>query len=229
MLLAIDTSTRYAGVALADQSRVLSCHCWHSTVNHTVELMPAVSQTLKSRRLRVHDLEGIAVALGPGGFSSLRVGVSAAKGLARAAGKPLVGIGTLELEAFPYLETGLPVCAWLDAGRGEVYAGWFGEGLQSPKADSVAPPEQHLENITQPTLFCGEGVTPWINMIKERLGKNGLAVAWATPAVRLAALVTLGRRKLEDGEASDLAALQPYYLRMPSIGAAKRRDQVIQQ
>ncbi len=106
MLLVIDISTRYAGVALADERRVLLARCWYSSVNHTTELMPAVSDTLKSQGLAPRDLEGIAIALGPGGFSALRVGLSAAKGLALAAKKPLVGLSTLELEAFPYIGSG---------------------------------------------------------------------------------------------------------------------------
>ena len=126
MLLAIDTSTRYAGVALSEDGRVVSSRSWWSAVNHTAELMPAVSQLLGAAGVAVNDLEGIAVALGPGGFSALRVGMSVAKGLALASGKPLVGIGTLDAEAQPYWQTGLPVCALLDAGRSEVSSAHFG-------------------------------------------------------------------------------------------------------
>ena len=119
MLLAIDTSTRYAGVALADDQRVIAARTWYSTANHTTELMPAVAQLLQGRATAVQDLEGVAVALGPGGFSALRVGVSVAKGLAAAGGLKIVGVGSLDLEAFPYAGSGLPVCSlWrLDEGR----------------------------------------------------------------------------------------------------------------
>jgi tRNA threonylcarbamoyladenosine biosynthesis protein TsaB len=229
VLLAIDTSTRYAGVALAHQGRVIACRCWHSTVNHTAELMPAVAQVLQARGLAVRDLEGIAVALGPGGFSALRVGVSAAKGLARAAGRPLAAVGTLDLEAFPYLESGLPVCAWLDAGRQEVAAACFGPDGQRRQADVIGPPETLLGAIADPTIFCGEGVAPWAGLIKERLGPRGLVVAQSSPAGRLWSLVELGARQLAAGQVSDLAALQPYYLRMPSLGSPKRRDWAPQQ
>ena len=222
MFLAIDTSTRYAGVALADARRVVSCRCWFSTVNHTVELMPAVAQTLQGAGLGARDLEGIAVALGPGGFSSLRVGLSVAKGLALSARIPLVGLGSLELEAFPYLASGLAVCALLDAGRSEVAWACFGPDGRRRGEDAISPPHQLLDRIAEPTLFCGEGVSAWAELFKERLG--GLVVAHPVPAVRLWSLVELGRRRLAAGEVSDLATLQPYYLRMPSIGVAKRRD-----
>ena len=119
MLLALDTSTRYASVTLADDDRVIASRTWYSKINHTAELMPAVVQVLESRGLITGQLSGVAVALGPGGFSALRVGISAAKGLALVAKIPIVGVGTLDLEAYAYLESGYPVCALLEAGREE--------------------------------------------------------------------------------------------------------------
>ncbi len=243
MLLAIDTSTRYAGVALADSGRVLSCRSWYSAVNHTSELMPAVAQTLEGAGLTVSDLDGIAVALGPGGFSALRVGMSVAKGLAMASGKPLVGVGTLDLEAHPYLDSGLPVCALLDAGRGEVASAYFQIGPgnvpvpvpetdadakgQRVREDLICDPEELLSGIDERTLFCGEGVHPHAELIRERLGRRGVVVGHS-PVSRLGSLVELGRQRLESGERDDVATLQPYYLRMPSIGGPKRRDRVPQ-
>ena len=243
MLLAIDTSTRYAGVALADSGRVLSCRSWYSAVNHTSELMPAVAQTLEGAGLTVSDLDGIAVALGPGGFSALRVGMSVAKGLAMASGKPLVGVGTLDLEAHPYLDSGLPVCALLDAGRGEVASAYFQIGPgnvpvpvpetdadakgQRVREDLICDPEELLSGIDERTLFCGEGVQPHAELIRERLGRRGVVVGHS-PVSRLGSLVELGRQRLESGERDDVATLQPYYLRMPSIGGPKRRDRVPQ-
>ena len=228
MLLAVDTSTRYAGVALRDESRVLSSRCWHSAVNHTAELMPAVSQTLASLGLVVKDLTGIAVALGPGGFSALRVGISAAKGLAAATGKPLIGVGTLDLEAYPYVNSGLPVCALLDAGRSEVASAMFGRDGRRTREDLVCPVEELLETIESGTMFCGEGVINWSEQIRERLGASAMVVSSA-PASRLWALCELGWQRLEEGDTSDTAALQPIYLRMPSIGGPKRRDRTPQQ
>jgi tRNA threonylcarbamoyladenosine biosynthesis protein TsaB len=229
MLLSIDTSTRYAGVALSDDERVLSCQTWYSITNHTTQLMPAVSELLAGSRLTPRDLSGIAVALGPGGFSALRVGMSVAKGLALAAQKPLLGVGTLELEALPYLEAGFPVCAMLDAGRREVASAYFGVSGQRAREDLICPPEELLAGITQQTIFCGEGILPWIPLIKEQLGPLAVVVTHSSPASRLWSLAEMGRRRLGSGESDDLTALQPYYLRMPSIGGPKRRDWVPQQ
>ena len=229
MLLAIDTSTRYAGVALADEDRVLACRVWYSTVNHTVELMPAVAELLQAQGLTVGNLAGIVVALGPGGFSALRVGMSVAKGLALAGKKPLVGVGTLDLEAFPYWESGLPVCALLDAGRGETASAHFAPGGQRTREDLVGPPEEILQSITEPTLFCGEGVEGRAELIKEGLGPLAVVVSRAAAASRLWSLAALAGQRLEVGGSDDPAGLQPYYLRMPSIGGPKRRDWMPQQ
>jgi tRNA threonylcarbamoyladenosine biosynthesis protein TsaB len=229
MLLAIDTSTRYAGVALSDEERLLSCRSWYSSTNHTAQLMPAVSELLTSYRLTPRDLSGIAVALGPGGFSALRVGVSVAKGLAIASQKPLLGVGTLDLEALPCLESGLPVCVLLDAGRREVASAHFGVNGRRTREDLICPPEELLAEITQQTIFCGEGAWPWSSLIKEKLGQLAVVVARHSPANRLWSLAEVGRQRLSAGESDDLTALQPYYLRMPSIGGPKRRDWAPQQ
>lgn len=232
MLLAVDTSTRYAGVALYDATqagtgRVLASHSWYSAVNHTAELMPAVSQILEHHGLAVKNLTALAVALGPGGFSALRVGLSVVKGLAVAASKPLVGVGTLDLEAHPYLDSGLRVCAVLDAGRDEVASALFASDGRRTRNDMICPGEELVDSIEGESegniLFCGEGMINWSEPIRERLGSNGLVVT-PQPCSRLWSLCEVGWKRLEEGDISDLSALQPTYLRMPSIGGPKRRD-----
>ena len=227
MLLAIDTSTRYAGVALAAEGRVVTLRSWFSAVNHTAELMPAIAECLRSQGLCAGDLSGVAVALGPGGFSALRVGVSVAKGLAMTAGKPLVGVGSLDLEACPYLESGLPVCVLLDAGRQEVASAQFGPDGRRTREDVICPPQALFEAVSQPTLFCGEGLETWAQTIKDGLGALAVVVK-PVPSSRLWSLLEMGGQMLDAGEADDLATLQPNYLRMPSIGGPKRRDRVRQ-
>ena len=227
MLLVIDTSTRNAGAALARDGQVISSRSWRSTVNHTAELMPAVVHLLEAAQLTVNDLEGIVVALGPGGFSALRVGMSVAKGLALATGKPLAGIGTLDAEAQPFRHSGLTLCAMLDAGRGEVASAGFGTDGERSREDRICPPEELLAGLSGQHIFCGEGVASHALLIKEQLGDKAVVVGH-TPAARLWALAELGHLKLDAGNGDDVATLQPYYLRMPTIGGPKRRDRVRQ-
>ena len=237
MLLSIDTSSRYGGVALSDlDGTVVEARLWRSTMNHTAQLMPAVAELLKAQDTRAADLDGVAVALGPGPFSALRVGVSAAKGLAMAAGFPIIGVDTLALEARPHLTPDGIVAAWLDAGRNEVAAGWFSGDGERVREDEIAPPETLLEQ--EPALpdgallYCGEAA----HARRDEIGGPGndgdatrpTAVAPWTPASRLWALAETAAVRLQRGETDDLATLQPYYLRMPTIGVAKRRDRVRQ-
>ena len=228
MLLAIDTSTRFAGVALADVDQVVACRAWRSRTNHSAELMPAAAQILKDHDTPAAALSGIAVALGPGGFSALRVGLSVAKGLAATCSLPLVGVGTLELEAFPYLGSGMPVCAMVEAGRGEVAAAVFGAEEADVSEERIWPPEELLELFSEPTIFCGEGAAARVSLIRERLGKQALIVDPAVPPGRLWSLAAIGWQRIASGDIDEPAGLQPNYLRMPSIGVAKRRDHTTQ-
>jgi tRNA threonylcarbamoyladenosine biosynthesis protein TsaB len=230
MLLAIDTSTRYAGVALSGPSgeagsgggvRTIYGHSWYSAHNHTVELMPAVSRALTGQGLAVKDLSGVAVALGPGGFSAIRVGISTAKGLALPLKLPLVGVGTLELEAYAYAGVGLPVRPLIDAGRGEVATALF-KGPRSAwgklEEERVCSIEELAASVFEPTLLCGEGVQSRGSHLLEALGDRVVLVDGYTPTTRLWSLGAVSGLRLGRGEADDPGALQPMYLRRPSIG-----------
>ncbi|HEX6512534.1 MAG TPA: tRNA (adenosine(37)-N6)-threonylcarbamoyltransferase complex dimerization subunit type 1 TsaB [Chloroflexota bacterium] len=117
MLLAIDTSTHYASIALHDGARLLAEHTWLANQDHTRTLLPNVQRLLAGANAKLDGLSVIAVALGPGSFNGLRVGLSTAKGLAVARDLPLIGVPTLALLAAEY---GLQEVT-MNAGRGRVY------------------------------------------------------------------------------------------------------------
>ena len=221
MLLAIDTSTRYAGVALWDGERVSASASWYSRRNHTAELMPAIEQIMGRAGVGTEVLGGIAVALGPGGFSALRVGLSTAKGMATALELPIAGIGTLEMEAHPYLGLGLPVCPLLEMGRGEVATAIYRDSAVGKKLineERVCKPEELVESTSERTLFSGEGTPQHAEYLRLALGENAVVVGPYAPVVRLWALAQLGAGRLASGDTDNLATLQPRYLRRPSIG-----------
>ena len=229
MLLAIDTSTRYAGVALWLDGRVVASHSWYSQRNHTAELMPAIQALFERSGAGLEEMEGIAVALGPGGFSALRVGISTAKGLALPKSTPLVGVGTLEMEAYPFAGLGLPVCALLDSGREEVATATFGNTAGSwtrLKDERVCAPEELVDSIREPTLLCGEGAPGRSAELHRLLGSNGLVVGLHSPAGRLWALAELGSKRRQRGEADAMETLRPMYLRGPTIGAPKSPQRI---
>ncbi len=236
MLLSIDTSSRFGGVALSEtDGSIIEARLWRSTANHTAQLMPAVAELLAARHIRSADLAAVAVALGPGPFSALRVGVSAAKGLAMAAGFPIVGVDTLALEATPHLTPRGVVSAWLDAGRNEVASAWFDGSGQRIREDAIAAPADLLEqepSLSPPALiYCGEAAHARRQEIRDiSAGVDAFDpdVSPWTPANRVWALAALAALRLQQDDTDDLATLQPYYLRMPTIGTPKRRDAVRQ-
>ena len=232
MLLAVDTSTKHAAVAITNGERVVMSQTWHSLYNHTSELMPSVVNILERVGVTPLQLDGVAVALGPGGFSALRVGLSAAKGLALVVETPIIGVGTLDIEAYPYLNSGVHVCALLEAGREECATALFdGNGIRV-REDRVCNVDQLLAELKPiadfPVIFCGEGVIPWREQIMTTFGIKAQVVR-STPAARVWSLIEIARERLSKGETDDLSTLQPEYLRMPSIGVPKQRGRIPQQ
>lgn len=224
LYLAIDTSTRYGGVALWSHGAIVRTNAWYSRHNHTSELMPAVEAILEAAGARMTDLTGIAVAQGPGGFSALRSGLGAAKGLAFAASLPIVGISTVEASAYPHRGSGLPVCALIESGRGIV--GWARFQQASDRwarrtPDRVTPIDDMLVARSRHTLFCGEGVATHADAIHEALGDKAHLVVDPAPTARIAGVAELGARRLDAGEADPVASLAPRYLRSPAISTPK--------
>src|SRR5262245_13529736 len=125
MILAIDTATLYAGLALYNQDGVQAEESWYAGRNHTVELMPRLVRMLKSAGLQVKDLTALAVSLGPGSFTGLRIGLAVAKGLALPHKLPVVGVPTLEIVVYPFRDQGLPVWPVVQAGRGRILAACY--------------------------------------------------------------------------------------------------------
>ena len=160
MLLAIDTSTKQAGIALYDGARGLVAeYNWHSANRHTEELMPAVAQMLAQAGVTPGALRAVAVALGPGSFTGLRVGLAAAKGLALAHGLTLLGIPTLDVVAYPHQAQPVPVIAVLQAGRGRVYWAPYAHGPSGWAARSqprLSTVPELANTVVRPLMFVGE-------------------------------------------------------------------------
>ncbi|HIE56776.1 MAG TPA: tRNA (adenosine(37)-N6)-threonylcarbamoyltransferase complex dimerization subunit type 1 TsaB, partial [Anaerolineales bacterium] len=160
MLLAVDTSTRSMGVALYDGVRVLSEATWVSKNHHTIELAPAVERALTQIGASVQDLQALGVAIGPGSFTGLRIGLALAKGLSLAHHLPLVGIPTLDVTAAALpAPRGSRLAAVLEAGRRRLAIGWYRvhEGRWRPEGDlQNLTLEEFAESIEGRVLICGE-------------------------------------------------------------------------
>ena len=226
MLLAIDTSTDTASLALAQDSIVLTELTWRSKQNHTTQLLPNLNYLFGLIEANVKSLTAVIVAQGPGSFNGLRVGGSAAKGLAYSLGIPIVGVNSLEVAAYQYAETGLPVCAIFNAGRSEIasatYQKKYGKWQQLVKADIVTV--EHLcKQTTKKTLFCGEFLPAVAAQISELLKTKAVIPPQIPDFKRASFLLELGRQRLDAGNIDDAVTLQPIYLRRPPIGAPKKK------
>lgn len=214
MLLAIDTSTRFVGVALYNGAQVLSETVWSSHDYHTVELAPAVEQTLARSGLKVSDLSALAVATGPGSFTGLRIGMALAKGISLARRLPLIGVPTLDILASAQPVMDLPLIAALRAGRGRLAAGRYravsGAWEAAGKVELLNA-QALSAGISQPTLICGEFTAEE----RQLLARKRVNVILASPAQsmrRPSYLAELAWARWQSGDSDDPATLSPFYL-----------------
>ena len=216
VFLAVDTSSAQAGIALLSGDRVASL-AWHAGRSHTVSLLPQIHHLLELHDHSVSALAGIAVAVGPGAFTGLRVGLSLAKGLAFALDLPLVGVSTLEATALPFLVPDRITVAAVAAGRGRlVWASYERGGDGLPQAVTLprnaAPGEMldTLANLDRRSVIVGE--------LPDDMDLSVSAVpdAVVVPALlglrRPEAVLALARPRLDAGQGDDPVALEPLYL-----------------
>ena len=214
MLLALDTSTRYIGLALYDGVQVLSESFWTCQDYHTVELAPEVTRALAKSGFTVADLKALGVAIGPGSFTGLRIGLAFAKGLALAQRLPLVGVATLDILAASQPLSEIPMAAVLQAGRGRLAVGWYRpvDGAWQPDGElEILTAEELHERINSPTLVCGE-LSAAEQRLLSRKRKNVLLAAPAQSVRRPAVLAEIAWRRWQAGQTDQPAALAPIYL-----------------
>ena len=226
MELSLDTASDWAGIALSEEGRLLAELTWHCPRRHSVELMPAVEGLLQRMALSKDQLTAVFVCTGPGGYASLRVGVSTAKGLAFALSIPLVGVGRLEVEAYAHSSHPHPgaLCPLHLAGRREVawalYKGPASE-WQEVSPPRMSPIDDLPRLAPEDTLFCGED----IERLASELAQRGVEPARMAPGLRRPShLAALGWRRLSAGLSDDPRSLVPLYLREPAIGPQRTSD-----
>ena len=214
MLLAVDTSTAQVGLALYDGAQVIGEYAWRSGQRHTIELAPAISELLTRCGTTMDDIRAVGVALGPGSFTSLRVGLSLVKGLALSRHIPLVGIPTLDILAAAQAVSKLPLGVAIQAGRGKFAVGWYKSsrnGWQAKADARVVTVEKLLDEVKSPSILCGE----FTSEDRERLAKGNIKIQLASPAQsvrRPAVLAEMAWARWQAGHVDDEAALAPIYL-----------------
>lgn len=220
LILAFDTATSCCAVALTEGGRrdgkVVASLTLCGTLTHSRRLLTTIDWLLTEAAVSWAAIDGIAVGLGPGSFTGLRIGMATAKGLACAAGKPLLGVSTLEALAAG-CSTEKLICATLDARKKEVYAGFFRRDEQGVSRRigkiSVLGPEQLAEHIEEPVYMVGDAVAIYAELWRSILGEN-LEIAPAQLHVPTAAsLGLIAGEKLVAGEVLDVGSASPFYVR----------------
>jgi tRNA threonylcarbamoyladenosine biosynthesis protein TsaB len=214
MLLAIDTSTQWMGLALFDGAQVTGETVWQTHNHHTVELAPAVQGMLARCGLRSTDLKAIGVALGPGSFTSLRIGLAVAKGMALALHLPVVGVPTMDIVAAAEPLSEYNLVAVLQAGRGRLAAGWYANVMgawQSQGAARVMTIDELSDAIRKPTRVVGE-LNAHERQVLARKRKNVLLASPAHAVRRPAYLAEIAWRRWQEGSVDDVVALAPIYI-----------------
>jgi tRNA threonylcarbamoyladenosine biosynthesis protein TsaB len=255
LLLALDTSTRQASVALCDEYTLYGEYTWQIGSNHSVELLGRVQRLLAECNSSMQAVDGVAVATGPGSFNGVRVAVAAAKALAFALQKPLVGVSTLELIAAQQRQWRGPVCSVLEAGRSDLYAACYlfdevdkyGEITYHMRQLSdylILTPqrlasyiEEHLnqwvgvpgERQLPPFLICGEMSETTRQVLYEQMQGNSFLASNLQATRHASLLALLALQRLYDGRVDDAMLLEPLYLRRPSITTSTRKQPLLGQ
>lgn len=214
MLLAIDTSTRTLGIALFDGVHVLLESVWKSYDHHTVELAPAIASALERTGSLVTDVQAVGVAIGPGSFTGLRIGLALAKGMALARRLPLIGVPTLDILAAAQPVRAASLVAVLQAGRGHLACAWYlpGEGSWQAIGDIEAMNVDELaRRIQSETLVCGELAEEERRILARKRKKVILASA-AHSLRRPSFLAELAWQRLLAGKVDDPATVAPRYI-----------------
>jgi len=218
-VLAVETSTLAGGAALLDGALVVGEYTLDVSLTHSERLMGAVDRLLSDAGWTVRDLEGLAVSVGPGSFTGLRIGLSTVKGLALALAIPVAAVPTLDAMATLLPFASLPVCPVLDARKREVYASlyrWDGAGMRREWEYLALAPADLARRLDEPVIVLGDAAdqidSPYARQIHPpRRGPSPAAVGF------------LGHQRLAMGDTVAPADLVPIYLR-PSEAELKRRD-----
>lgn len=215
-ILGIDSSTPGCSVALLNNDTIVAEKIADPRPSYSKYLLQIVDQVLKEGKSCLDDVDGFAVTIGPGSFTGLRIGVSLLKGFVLATEKPFVGVNSLEALASTLDSPDHPICTALDARKSEVYAAVFeshNEGLRPLIKESALSPEALCKKIKVATLFTGNGVERYREILTESLGDRFLEPETQPKFSTAAGAAMLASRRFDHQKHFDLNQLEINYIR----------------
>ncbi len=217
VILALETATTCGSLALVTEDRCLAEFSLNTTTTHSRRLLSGIDWLLAQCELSWPQIGAIAVGLGPGSFTGLRIALSTAKGLCMATGKPLIGVGTLDGLAGQFPFSSLPICPVVDARKNEIYTALYRCNEQGMPEKTAGPmvikPQRLQEFITTPTLLVGDGLPLYGQMLKELLGESALLAPTELCFARAASIGSAAWHLFRQGTFLDPATTVPIYVR----------------
>jgi len=212
LILAFDTSSKTASVAILNNNIILYEVLINSGLNHSEVLLPAIEQACIQTRIKISEIDLFACTIGPGSFTGLRIGASTLKGFMLATGKPAVGVSSLAAIARNADKSSKTICSVMDAGRGQVYIAYFkykeDSHLEQIGQEQILNPSE-IEN-NQDTVFVGDGAVRYADIISNK--KNNIILA-SQHYCRSSAVGLLGQEKFDRKELLDADKFVPLYIR----------------
>ena len=215
-ILGIDTATPILALGIVDEEKVLSEIRFNAGQTHAQILLPNIEKILKDSSLQLEDLDGIALSIGPGSFTGLRIGLATAKGLCFASGKPLLTVPTLDGLVYFNRSLPYPLVPILDAKKNEVYSAVYNnrEGVLERISDYwVLSVEKLVAKIPEEVIFLGLGLEVFQDRLKELCGEKAHFLAGERNLPSGSSIAFLGLEKFRRSEFEDLEKAKPLYLR----------------
>lgn len=216
-ILAVDTATHMGSVALTDGEAVLAECCLFSKETHSRRLLQTVNYLFARTESVWDEIDGLAVTIGPGSFTGIRIGLATFKGLAMATGKPVMGISTLDALAANFFMAVLPVFPIIDARKKEIFTSAYypnEEGrLVKTSSELVLSPEDFVARIEERVILVGDGVWSYGEFFRKELGDKAFLAPGAFSFIRASNVALIAQERFKTGPPDDVTTMVPTYIR----------------
>jgi tRNA threonylcarbamoyladenosine biosynthesis protein TsaB len=223
-ILGIETSTPVVSVAVAEDEKVRGEYALTTKQGHMKHLLPLIDSLLTSLDFTLQDIDGYAVAIGPGSFTSLRVGLATCKALAHATGKQVAGVPTLDVLARGLKGRPGLICPVLCARRDEVYTAFYvssSQGVQCLSSYLAVSPMDLAQRLSRELLanvtFVGDGAQKYWDLLSENLGEQAILADLTLMWPRAGLVTLMGLEAFEKKEGNSPEAVQALYVKPPAI------------
>lgn len=210
MELSIDTSTRQASIGLSQNGDIIAKNSWKSEQNHSKECFPKIIDLLEKTNLKSSDIHAVFVSKGPGGFSALRVGISIAKSFAIGSKIPIVGVSSLDIEAYEFINDSKTVWAVINAGFNKIYVKKYTKNFENPC--ELITTEKFYSYLNGNEIICGEGVLSNLNNFKTHIPNSSIIPPIQMPTRKPEILSKIGIENLLNNKIDNPHTLEPIYI-----------------